>query len=299
MAAAEPAMTSATARRIEQSVSDLGRQISWVTRASADTVDKHRADFAQLLHQVPSVSQLSWLSGSGQEQLRLTRSAISVNSGEDFSRDVRFVEGVRRGINLTSAYFRDGRPYMSIALAHSGVNAGVTVAEIDLHFLSDFLGDAEVGKVAAAYVVDKRGQVLASSAKGPEVAKDVSALPQVAALIKPDGQAQASGTDTSGQAVLTAPAPHASLGQPGVLRAVVGGGFYLTILAMLAMGLAAIIRHTAGAISAFVTILLIVPLILQALPSSVVNTVGRYVPANIGATVTSTSGVAGGATAVC
>ena len=194
----------ATARRIEQSIADLERQMSWVTRASADTVDKHRADFAQLLHQVPSVSQLSWLSGSGQEQLRLTRSAISVNSGEDFSRDVRFVEGVRRGVNLTSAYFRDGRPYMSIALAHSGVNAGVTVAEIDLRFLSDFLGDAEVGKVAAAYVVDKRGQVLASSAKGPEVAKDVSALPQVAALIKPDGQAQASGTDTSGQAVLTA-----------------------------------------------------------------------------------------------
>jgi class 3 adenylate cyclase/HAMP domain-containing protein len=194
----------ATARRIEQSISDLERQMSWVTRASADTVDKHRADFAQLLHQVPSVSQLSWLSGSGQEQLRLTRSAISVNGGEDFSRDVRFVEGVRRGVNLTSAYFRDGRPYMSIALAHSGVNAGVTVAEIDLRFLSDFLGDAEVGKVAAAYVVDKRGQVLASSAKGPEVARDVSALPQVAALIKPDGQAQASGTDTNGQAVLTA-----------------------------------------------------------------------------------------------
>jgi class 3 adenylate cyclase/HAMP domain-containing protein len=192
----------ATARRIEQSISDLERQMSWVTRASADTVDKHRADFAQLLHQVPSVSQLSWLSGSGQELLRLTR--ISVNSGEDFSRDVRFVDGVRRGINLTSAYFRDGRPYMSIALAHSGVNAGVTVAEIDLRFLSDFLGDAEVGKVATAYVVDKRGQVLASSAKGPEVARDVSALPQVAALIKPDGQAQASGTDTSGQAVLTA-----------------------------------------------------------------------------------------------
>ena len=171
----------ATARRIEQSISDLERQMSWVTRASADTVDKHRADFAQLLHQVPAVNQLSWLSGSGQELLRLTRSAISVNSGEDFSRDVRFVEGVRRGVNLTSAYFRDGRPYMSIALAHSGVNAGVTVAEIDLRFLSDFLGDAKVGKVAAAYVVDKRGQVLASSAKGPEVAKDVSALPQVAA----------------------------------------------------------------------------------------------------------------------
>ena len=194
----------ATARRIEQSVSELERQISWVTRASADTVDKHRTDYAQLLHQVPAVSQLSWLSASGQEQLRLTRSAISVSSGEDFSRDVRFIDGVSRGANFASAYFRDGRPYMSIALAHSGFNAGVTIAEFDLRFLSDFLGDAEVGKVAAAYVVDKRGQVLASSAKGPAVAKDVSTLPQVAALLKPDGQALGSGTDLSGQAVLTA-----------------------------------------------------------------------------------------------
>jgi ABC-2 type transport system permease protein len=95
-----------------------------------------------------------------------------------------------------------------------------------------------------------------------------------------------------GQFILNGSAPHATLGQPGVLRAVVGGGLYLTALAMLALGLASIIRHTAGAISAYVGILLIVPLILQALPTSIVNAVGKYVPANIGATVTSTSGVA-------
>ena len=65
---------------------------------------------------------------------------------------------------------------MSISVAHSGFNAGVTVAEIDLRFLSDFLGDAEVGRVAAAYVVDRRGEVLANSAKGPAVGNDVSAL---------------------------------------------------------------------------------------------------------------------------
>src|SRR6266436_4449755 len=33
----------ATARRIEQSVAELERQISWVTRASSDTLEKHRA----------------------------------------------------------------------------------------------------------------------------------------------------------------------------------------------------------------------------------------------------------------
>src|SRR6202034_4226367 len=40
-------------RRIEQPVSDLEREISWVTRASSDTTDKHRADYTQLLNQVP------------------------------------------------------------------------------------------------------------------------------------------------------------------------------------------------------------------------------------------------------
>lgn len=96
-----------------------------------------------------------------------------------------------------------------------------------------------------------------------------------------------------GQGILAGEAPHATLTQPGVARAVIGGGLYLTCLALLAMGLAAIIRHTAGAISAFVGLLLILPLILQAFPASVVNAVGRYVPANIGASVTSTSGTAG------
>ena len=194
----------ATARRIEQSVSELERQISWVTRASAVKLEHHRADYAQLLNQVPAISALTLLNGDGHEQLRLTRGTIAMGSGEDFSRDIRFTDGIARGVAFAPATFKDGRPFMSISVAHSGFNADVTVAEIDLRFLSDFFDDAAVGKVAAAYVTDARGQVLANSAKGPEVAKDVSALPQVAALIKPDGQAQASGTDTSGQAVLTA-----------------------------------------------------------------------------------------------
>src|SRR6204780_604612 len=195
----------ATARRIEQSISELERQISRVTRASAVKLEHHRADYAQLLDQVPAVSALTLLGGDGHEQLRLARGgAIAMGSGEDFSRDIRFTDGVARGVAFAPAWFKDGHPLMSISVAHSGFNAEVTVAEIDLRFLADFLGDAEVGKVAAAYMTDTRGKVLASSAKGPEVAKDVSALPQVAALIKPDGQPLESGSDSSGQAVLTA-----------------------------------------------------------------------------------------------
>src|SRR5438874_8091684 len=160
---------AATARRIEQSVAELERQISWVTRASVVTIEQRRADYAQLLNQVPAVSHIFWLNGDGREQLRLTRATVTY-SGADFSRDIRFTETVARGVSFAPAYFREQHPLMSIAVAHSGFNAGATVAEVDLGFLADFLGDTQVGKAAYAYVVDQRGQVLASSTKGPEVA---------------------------------------------------------------------------------------------------------------------------------
>ena len=201
----------ATARRIEQSMSDLERQISWVTRASAVKLEDHRADYAQLLNQVPAVSQLSLLSGQGREQLRLSRTLITVGSNADLSRDSRFTEAVSRGVSYSPVHFRDGHPYMTIAMSH-GYNAGVTLAEIDLRFLSDFLGDTQVGKTTFAYVVDPRGEVLANSTKGPEVGKDVSTLPQVASLLTPDGQALSSGADMQGYSVLTASSAVPKLG---------------------------------------------------------------------------------------
>ena len=82
----------------------------------------------------------------------------------------------------------------------------------------------------------------------------------------------------------------ASLGQPGVLRAVVGAGLYLAVLGLLALGLATIIRHTAGAISAFVGVVLVLPVIVQALPTSISNALARYLPANIGLVMFSTHG---------
>lgn len=85
----------------------------------------------------------------------------------------------------------------------------------------------------------------------------------------------------------------ASLGQPGVLRAVIDGGLYLAVLGLLALGLATIIRHTAGAISTFVGVVLVLPLIVQALPTSISDAVARYLPANIGLVLFSTDGAPG------
>jgi ABC-2 type transport system permease protein len=81
-----------------------------------------------------------------------------------------------------------------------------------------------------------------------------------------------------GELALHAPAPHAALGQPGVLRAVLMAGAYPALIALTALGLGAVIRHTAGAISAVVGILFVLPLILVPLGTSIQNSVGRFMP---------------------
>src|SRR5262249_27261065 len=106
-----------TARRIEQFLSDTERSISWVTRASAGTVDQRRSDYVLLLRQVPAVNQLYYLDGTGHEQLRVTRNTVSIGSNADFSRALDFSETVDKGVGWGKAYFREDQPYMTISVA--------------------------------------------------------------------------------------------------------------------------------------------------------------------------------------
>lgn len=91
-----------------------------------------------------------------------------------------------------------------------------------------------------------------------------------------------------GQQLMQSTHEAATLRQPGVLRAVIGDGLVLVVLGLLALGLASIIRHTAGAIAAFVGMLLVLPLIIQAFPTSVTHAVNRYLPLVIGENMTRT-----------
>jgi hypothetical protein len=86
-----------------------------------------------------------------------------------------------------------------------------------------------------------------------------------------------------GQAALTAPAPHAVLGQPGVLRAVLMAGAYPALIALIGLGLGAVIRHTAGAICAVVVVLFLLPLLIAPLGASAQDEVVRFLPEQIAA----------------
>jgi ABC-2 type transport system permease protein len=59
-------------------------------------------------------------------------------------------------------------------------------------------------------------------------------------------------------------APHASLSQPGVARAVLLSGAYLALIGLFGLGLGAIVRNSAAGIGLFVGIVLALPFVLLA-----------------------------------
>ena len=85
-----------------------------------------------------------------------------------------------------------------------------------------------------------------------------------------------------GQALMSGKHIEATLSQPNVLRAVIGGALFLTVCGLLAFGLGLILRHTAAAISAAVGLLFVLFVLVNFLPQSWQNTVDKWVPFNAG-----------------
>jgi signal transduction histidine kinase len=207
VAAQQTQRAEAIADRVDQFISEMERQISWATRASSGTLEQHRADYALLLQQVTAIEELAHIGGNGREEIRLTRRRVTLNSGTDYSRDPSFAETVARGVWFSPAYYRgDSEPFMTVAMAHSGRNAGVTVAEINLAFLGELITTVQAGRSGYAYVVGPLGRLLMHS--DPKLTPrdaDFAKLPQVEAART--AQSIVIGLDPEDRRVLTAFAP--------------------------------------------------------------------------------------------
>ncbi|MEO6821637.1 MAG: ABC transporter permease [Candidatus Nanopelagicales bacterium] len=90
-----------------------------------------------------------------------------------------------------------------------------------------------------------------------------------------------------GQAFLSRVGIEAHLGDPGVLRAVVGGGLYLLASAMFGFALGALLRHSAAGISLAIALLLVVPPLTNLLPGDWGHWIEKYFTSNAGQQITS------------
>jgi hypothetical protein len=87
---------------------------------------------------------------------------------------------------------------------------------------------------------------------------------------------------TVGQRILATQHIETTLGAPGVTRAVLGAAAYLTLVGLLGLGLGAALRNSAGAISTLVAAVLVLPILVNFLPSDWQVHIARWLPSAAG-----------------
>ncbi|WP_435283156.1 ABC transporter permease [Streptomyces koelreuteriae] len=170
------------------------------------------------------------------------------------------------GAGLGAAYDGGGEGEMDTVLF---VLLGTQFAQINLGVLGILAtaGEYSTGQIRATMTaVPRRLPVLWSKA----AVLAAIAFPLTLAtnlLTFPLAQSFLSGTDQS-----------AALGDPGVLRALTGNAAGLTLLAVLALAIGALLRSVPMAIGAFIGLVMILPEILAMLPYDFVDDAVRHFP---------------------
>jgi len=211
----------AAAAKIGQFIKEIESQVGWTTQLlwSAATTEQRRFDALRLLRQVPAITELSQVDASGKEQLRVSRLAMDVvGSGLDLSKEPKFTEAVKKKIYYGPVYFRrESEPYMTLSLAGTRRDAGVSIAEVNLKLIWDVVSKIKVGERGQAYVVDAQGRLISH----PDISlvlrnTDMTKLAQVQAAQRAEKGGPVedieTATDIQGRKVLTAFAPVAPLG---------------------------------------------------------------------------------------
>jgi ABC-2 type transport system permease protein len=99
------------------------------------------------------------------------------------------------------------------------------------------------------------------------------------------GEAVVFGSFYIGAAIVNSHFP-VSLSQPGVTRAVIGSGLYLTVLGLFALAIGSLIRHTAGAITTVIGLVLVIFPLTALLPYSWGAHIHAYMPTIAGQLIT-------------
>ena len=205
----------AAAAKISQFIKEIESQLGWTTQLpwSAASLENRRFDALRLLRQVPAITELAQVDSTGHERLRVSRLAMDViDSGLDLSQDPKFTEAVAHKVYYGPVYFRrKSEPYMTLALAGTRKDAGVSIAEVNLKLIWDVVSQIKVGEHGHAYVVGAQGRLIAH----PDISlvlrnTDMSKLPQVRMAQANGGlipEALEDAKNIQGQEVLTASAP--------------------------------------------------------------------------------------------
>ena len=157
----------AAADRIGQFLQSIERQLVDVSglpwSAGLLGLAERRLEYQRMLKLVPAIAEVRSVDADGRERLRISRSALDeVDSRRDVARLDAFVGARERQPYYGPAFFRDGSvPRLTLAVRDAGRGGAVTLAELNLKFVGDVVGEIRVGTGGFVYAVDGEDHLVA------------------------------------------------------------------------------------------------------------------------------------------
>ena len=172
------------------------------------------------------------------------------------------------------------------ALAPKDMGPGGTATDsVSLAFGGTSLSQLIIGVLAALFVGSEYASGLIRTTLGA-VARRTRVLRAKAIVFGgATGLAMvlgAFGAFFAGSAVYSGNLPSYSIGDPGVLRAVLSVGFYGACVALIGIAVGFLVRSTATAIGLLLGLLMLAPLLVDLVPGTVGETLSKIVPSNAG-----------------
>lgn len=190
---------------------------------------------------------------------------------------------VRSSYFTLAAFFLVGIGFAVIAAAGNRSNGGMLSFDATAMSLR---GVVNVGELIIVVI----GALMITSEYGTRmISTSLTAMPRRGVLYAAKAVVLAGVTFTvalvtafasffAGQAVLGPAYGGASIASPDALRAVLLSAVFVTCCALLAFGLGAVIRYTAGAITTLYGLVFVIPLLAQVLPTNWFHDVARWLP---------------------
>jgi len=127
------------ADKLAQFIKENQNQAGWTTQipSTGSSIEQRRFDALRLLRQAPAITELSLLDAQGKEFYKASRLAVDVvGSGTDYSKEPKFTETMAKKIYYGPVYLRrESEPYMTLGLAGTRSDVGVSVVELNLNLI--------------------------------------------------------------------------------------------------------------------------------------------------------------------
>jgi len=138
--------------------------VASLSATSGEDVQQQKLALLKVLRVAPAVTDIQLVDRNGIEKVTVSRLSLDHSDRNTDRSGERFLSETRLGKVWYSPVFflKETEPYIKISFFSPGRNPSYVVADVNLKFIYDVVGQVKIGETGYAYVVDTLGDLIAS-----------------------------------------------------------------------------------------------------------------------------------------